>query len=162
MDVEPYTKERQLYPVASLCPCGCGHVGAPRKAMMKDGLHHARGCPCRRCVGSRSKHNAAPRERKLGKAVGGKRNIGSGAFGGVDTVGGVCDVEETSNAALIRGFRSWWTSKQITRKLTPLMRIKLKPRAFVLFWEGRHRVAILPYEDFVALCDAACGPERAS
>lgn len=166
MNVEPNFK-----PDIVACPCGCGIEGRPRARAWKDGLAaHSRGCRCRRCEGGRHKKRASSRERKVGKAVGGARNIGSGAFGGVDTVGGVVDVEETANVALVKGLRKWWENKGTQDKVLVLYspRQRSVPRAFVASWDPldadkedlssrriRPQLAVMTFEDFAQLCAMA-------
>lgn len=69
-EVSPITKEDQCYPVRTLCPCGCGTEGAPRRKVMKDGLAHVRNCPCRRCAGSRSRKSGQDKQRRARAALG--------------------------------------------------------------------------------------------
>ena len=130
------------------CPCGCGTFGMPRKRAWGDGLRHVRGCGCRRCVGSRHRAKASKRERRIAADLGGSREILSGALSGADVVAHMWSFEETSNESVVRGFRRWWTSKTVQRKLTRLM-ARGGARGFVLSWDGRPQVVIAPYEDFV-------------
>lgn len=59
------------------CPCGderCDKVGQPRVKQMSDGLHHVKGCPCRRCSASRKYKDAHGKQnagaRRLGLVTG--------------------------------------------------------------------------------------------
>lgn len=70
VEVQPITKEDQIYPVKEPCPCGCGTQGAPRRKVMKDGLRHVRNCPCKRCTGSRSRRNGAQKQRAARAGLG--------------------------------------------------------------------------------------------
>lgn len=154
-EVEPRFKEA---PEPEVCPCGCGVLGVPRKKAWRDNLApHSRGCPCRRCVGSRQVGKAAKRERRIAKDFGGKRNFRSGAGGGVDTIGATLDIEETAGVAHVQGLRRWWSSKGMQAKLATLLSRNVRPRAFVACWDGKPQLAVLPYNDLVALADAACG-----
>lgn len=152
------------------CPCGCTMFGHPRARAWKDGLGpHVRKCPCKRCQAPRFKKNASRRERKIGKAVGGARNPGSGAWGGADTVGGVALVEETANVGVTRGIRRWWESKTVTNKVSRLYEHALQPRALVLSWDARDpqlleadapgrvqpQIVVMTYADWVQLCALA-------
>lgn len=119
---------------------------------MADGLHHNPNCPCRRCIGSRVKQRAGNRERKVGKALGGNRNIGSGAFGGHDTTGTLCAIEETAHQAIVRGLKRWWYSKQVSEKFGKVMAQKAQPAAAVLSWEGKAQLVVMRFADFVQLC----------
>lgn len=140
--------------------CGCDHPdcpreGPPRRKAWSNGQLCVRRCPCRRCVGSRQRAKARRREHKVAKAVGGQREVLSGALSGTDVAHGVCDVEETANQAITRGIKRWWTSKGVTTKVARLMERRIRPRALVLAWDRRHRVVVMPYEDFVELCQMA-------
>jgi hypothetical protein len=135
------------------CPCGCQQFGVVRTRMMGDGLYHVKLCPCRRCQGARHKPRSRAREHKVAKAVGGTRNIGSGAFGGTDVKGGVLEIEETSNVGLVAGLKRWWLSKQIQDKTEVLMAQKLRPRAFVASWNGKPQLAVLTFDDLRWLCE---------
>lgn len=143
-------------PWPEACVCGCGLVGQLRKKQWQDGLGpHVVRCGCRRCKGGRTTQNARRREHKVAKAVGGTRNIASGAFGGVDTLGGVLDCEETANESVIRGLRRWWYSKSTQAKVATLMSRRLRPRAFVASWAGRPQLVVIPFSDLSDLCDWA-------
>lgn len=146
------------------CPCShasCARTGPLRKKPWVDG-RHVKGCPCNRCIGGRVKARARRREHKVAKAVGGKRNIGSGAFGGYDTVGGVCDVEETANVAIVRGLKRWWLSAQVQTKCGRLLQYRLRPRTFVASWDGKPQLAVMPFDDYAELCQLAVGQREAS
>lgn len=135
------------------CACGCGLYGAVRVKVMRDGLQHVKGCGCKRCSGARHRPNSRRREHKVAKAVGGTRNIGSGAFGGTDVAGGVLEVEETANVQLVAGLKRWWLSKQIQDKTAVLRGMKLRPRAFVASWNGKPQLAVMTFDDLKWLCE---------
>lgn len=126
------------------CGCGCGRYGVPRKPHRSNGRVCVRGCKCRQCEGGRAKGRATKREHTTAAATGGRRNIGSGAFGGSDVAGGLCEVEETANVALVRGIKRWWTSEQMQRKTAGLFATGAKPRAFVASWRNDPRKAAEP------------------
>lgn len=139
------------------CECGCGSYGSPRPRS-RDGSQHTKRCECKRCIAGQYKGLAQKRERKIAKAIGGKANVGSGSLGGVDTIEGVCDVEETSQVAITRGFQRWWLGAMVTHKTMALMRRRLRPRALVLSWGDKvvsPQVVIMPYNDWVELCQQA-------
>lgn len=145
-----------LKPDPVVCPCGCGLVGQPRRKAWRDGLGpHVKRCGCRRCVGGRQRAKARVREHKVARAVGGQREVLSGALSGTDVTGGVCDVEETANVAVCRGVRRWWESKGVQTKVARLMARRVLPRALVLHWERQHRIVVMPYGDWVELCQMA-------
>lgn len=52
------------------CPCGCGVEGSLRRKVMKDGKVHARGCSCRRCIGSRNRTGGLQKQRVARRAIG--------------------------------------------------------------------------------------------
>lgn len=146
-------------PQKGSCPCDddrCPKYGTLRLKVWSDGSRHIKLCPCRRCSGGRTKARARAREHKVATAVGGRRNPGSGAFGGVDTIEGRVLVEETANVSLIRGLRRWWESAQIRNKVATLYSTSLLPRAFVASWsEGgktKPRLAVMTFEDLKILC----------
>jgi len=148
----------RLKPAWMPCPCGCGESGPPRARAWNDGLEaHVRRCPCRRCRATRYKNNASRRERKIGKDLGARRNPGSGAWGGSDILGAVCEIEETSNVSLLAGFKRWVTGKGFTTKTAVIHGQTLKPAAFIASWDGKPRWAIMRYQDFVNLCERADG-----
>jgi hypothetical protein len=135
------------------CACGCGTVGRPRARAWLDGLPaHVKLCTCRRCQAPRFKQRASRRERKVAQAVGGRRNIGSGAFGGSDVVGGLVNIEETAQESLVRGLRRWWMSKQIQSKTARLLEQRLIPNAFVASWDGKARLVVMEWDSFKQLC----------
>jgi hypothetical protein len=135
------------------CACGCGTVGRQRARAWLDGLPpHVKRCPCRRCSAPRFKTNASRRERKVAKAVGGRRNIGSGAFGGSDVVGGIVNIEETAQESLVRGLRRWWGTKAMQTKTARLLEQRLIPNAFVASWDGKARLVVMEWDDFKNLC----------
>lgn len=115
---------------------------------MRDGKRHVYGCKCSRCEGSRHKNRARLREHRAAQAVGGYRNPGSGAWGGFDTRKGKVNVEETSNNTIVRGFKRWWGTKAVTKKLSKLFADTSKPRALVLSWDNKPQIAIMPFEDW--------------
>ena len=144
------------------CPCGdpkCDKYGTPKKKMQKDGLHHVSGCPCKRCAGGRHRANSRRRENTVAKDLGGKREIMSGAFSGIDVrVDEVVWIEETSNKALCAGFKRWWTGKGTTGKLERLHKVARTSRipvAFVASWDGKPQAVAMSYESFVNLVEAA-------
>lgn len=135
------------------CPCGCGVYGSPRARPSRDGLVHARRCPCKRCAAGRYRRNAYRREKTVARATGGQRNIASGRLGGFDTIGGAVEVEETAEVAVVRGFRRWYGSKTFAGKFGRLFgRAGLRPRAAVLSWDGKPQAVILPFGDLAQLC----------
>jgi hypothetical protein len=132
------------------CPCGCGKFGTPRRKAWGDGLRHVSRCPCPRCVGGRQSGKARRRENKVAKDLGGHRHALSGGLSGADVSAGYWSFEETSNEAIVRGFRRWWTSKGVRSKLARLFARRGEAHALVLSWDGRPQVVVTPYEDFVA------------
>lgn len=130
------------------CPCGCGKHGTPRKRAWRDGLRHVRLCECNRCDAPRHKRDASIREREIAADLGGTREPMSGALSGADVVAHMWSFEETSNETIVRGFRRWWTSKTVQRKLVRLM-ARAGAHGFIVSWDGRPQVVISPYEDFV-------------
>ncbi len=145
-----------LKPDPEECACGCGVVGRPKKQAWKDGLPpHVARCDCPRCRAPRYKRNAARRERRIGADVGGRRNIGSGAFGGADTIGGVCNCEETAKESLVGPLRRWWGTKAMQEKTTRLLEQRLIPNAFVASWDGKPRLVVMEYDSFRQLCELA-------
>lgn len=136
------------------CPCPhCAEnppaaFGTPRKKAWADGLHHVKGCACRRCVGSRQKPKARRREHKVARDTGGTREPLSGALSGVDGRAGIDVWEETSAVAITRGFRRWIESKGVQSKTLRLMaRIGVR-RHLILSWDGKPRWVVTPYEDW--------------
>jgi len=140
--------EPRLKPDPIVCPCGCELVGQPRVKAWRDGLHHVRFCKCRRCVGSRQPAKARRREHKVARAAGGQREPMSGNLSGIDGRSGFWEWEETANVSLVRGFRRWVTSKQVTDKLARLMARTGSRRVFVLSWDGKPRWCVIPFEDW--------------
>lgn len=137
-------------PIKVTCPCGCLTFGTPRVKAWSDGLRHVKGCPCRRCEGSRHKRRASARERRMAREIGGDRQMLSGALSGYDIGAGLWVVEETAQKSLVRGLFSWWDSKQITRKTARLMAKSGVRRAFVCHEDGRSLVVML-WEDVAPL-----------
>ena len=133
------------------CSCGCGHVGTPRIKKWSDGLHHAKGCKCRRCAGGRQKPKASARERRVAKAIGGERHVLSGALSGVDVSNALVDIEETANEAIARGLRRWWTSKGVQTKVARLYSRRVLPHAFLVWIEPRRGLVVMSFEDFCTL-----------
>lgn len=131
------------------CPCNCGTFGTPRKKAWGDGLRHVRGCPCRRCVGSRQRGKASRRERQVAFDLDATREPMSGALSGADIIGHLWAFEETANVAVTRGFQRWWTSKTVRSKTARLFARHGEARALVLSWDGRPQVVVTPYDDFV-------------
>lgn len=132
------------------CPCGCGVFGTPRKKAWGDGLRHVRGCaPCNRCAGSRHGRNASRRERRIATDLGGAREPMSGALSGADVKAGGWSFEETTNEAVVRGFRRWWTSKTVRTKTARLLARHGEAHALILSWDGRPQCVVVPYADFV-------------
>lgn len=146
MQVEPRFKPD---PVA--CPCGCGIVAQPRRKAWQDGLApHSRGCPCRRCIGSRQRGKASRRERRIASDMGGDREVFSGALSGVDGRAGLDVWEETAEKAVCRGIRRWWNTLTVQRKIARLMARTGVRRALVLTDEKPWLVVML-YEDYTDL-----------
>jgi hypothetical protein len=131
------------------CPCLCGTFGMPRKRAWGDGLRHVRGCPCRRCVGSRHSGKAGKRERRIAADLGGSREPLSGGLSGADVRAHMWSFEETSNETVVRGFRRWWTSKTVRTKTARLFARHGEAHGLILSWDGRPQVVVTPYEDFV-------------
>jgi len=142
------------------CPCSdenCNLFGTPRKKVWRgETIGHVRGCPCRRCAGSRHKKNAGARERRIAKDVGGERSPLSGAVSGWDIGTPVIKIEETSNHALVRGLRRYVESKQFTSKVRRLSEQTTFAWAFLASWEGKPRWYLLPAESFRELHEWAC------
>ncbi len=137
------------------CACGCGVEGRPRVKAWRDSLLHNRNCRCHRCLAPTYRKNAAKRERKIARDTGGTRHALSGALSGVDVSGPLIEIEETFNQAIARGIRRWWESKTVQAKVARLFahsRMTGVPAALVIGWDRRKRLAILPYEDLVSLC----------
>jgi hypothetical protein len=123
-----------------------------------DGLGpHVKRCECRRCRAGRYKANASRRERRIGKDLNARRNPGSGAWGGSDILGAICEIEETANVGLLAGLRRWVTSKGFVAKTATIHAQTLKPAAFVASWDGKPRWVVMRYPDFVNLCEQADG-----
>lgn len=136
-------------PAKTDCPCGCGTFGTPRRKAWADGIGpHVRGCPCRRCAGSRHRGKATRRESRIARDTGGSREPLSGALSGVDGRAGLDVWEETSNESIVRGFRRWVTSKGVTDKTARLMKVTGVRRHLILSWDGRPRWVVTPYEDW--------------
>lgn len=131
------------------CPCGCGKFGTPRRKAWGDGLRHVNLCPCQRCVGGRQRGKSRRRENRIAKDLGGTREPLSGGLSGADVVTHMWSFEETSNQAVVRGFRRWWTSKTVTTKVARLFARPGEAHALVLSWDGMPQVVITPYRDFV-------------
>ncbi len=131
------------------CPCGCGTYGMPRRKAWGDGLRHVRLCPCRRCAGSRHRGKANRRENRIAADLGGNREPLSGGLSGADVRAHMWSFEETSNEAVVRGFRRWWTSKTVRSKVARLNARHGEAHALILSWDGRPQAVITAYEDFV-------------
>lgn len=132
------------------CPCKCGAYGVLRRRAWSDGLHHTRNCECKRyCEASRFPRRAKRREQGIAKDLGGTREPFSGALSGADVTAPGWSFEETSNEAVIRGFRRWWTSKTVTRKVARLFARHGEAHALILSWGGKPRVVICEYPDFI-------------
>lgn len=131
------------------CPCGCGQYGVLRRKAWADGLRHVKLCPCRRCESSRFSRRAKRRETRIARDLGGAREPFSGALSGADVRAGLWSFEETSNEAVVRGFRRWWTTKTVTKKLARLFARHGEAHGLVLSWDGKPRVVIVEYADFV-------------
>lgn len=138
-----------LGPIKVDCPCGCGLFGVQRKKAWGDGLRHVRRCECRRCRGSRQRPNARRREHVVAKALGGERDVLSGALSGADVRAHLWSFEETSNESIVRGIRRWWTSKGVRRKVARLYQRGGEAHALVLSWDGRPQLVVTTWEDFV-------------
>lgn len=137
-----------LKPDPVACPCGCGTVARPRAKAWGDGLYHARGCPCRRCVGGRQVGKARRREHKVAKATGGTREPMSGNLSGIDGKAGLWTWEETANEAVVRGLRRWWTSKTVQTKTARMMSRHGEAHALICSWDGRPQVVVVPFADW--------------
>ena len=135
------------------CPCTCGTFGTPRRKAWGDGLRHVRGCPCRRCAGSRHAGKARRRENRIAADLGGAREVMSGALSGADVKAGGWSFEETSNEAVVRGIRRWWTSQTVRRKVARLYARHGEAHALILSWDGRPQLVVTSYEDFVGQFD---------
>jgi hypothetical protein len=61
-EVEPNFK-----PLIGPCACGCGTEARPQTRKRKDGLQHARGCPCARCKGARTRKGGGDGQRDSAK-----------------------------------------------------------------------------------------------
>jgi hypothetical protein len=138
-------------PAVEACACGCGVIGRPRVKRWTDGLHHARGCGCRRCVGGRQRGKASNRERKIAKKIGGERHILSGALSGADVSNSLVDIEETGGEAYARGLRRWWESKAVQTKIKRLYQRRVLPHAFIVWIAPRKGLVVMTYEDWCVL-----------
>jgi hypothetical protein len=139
----------RLKPDPVECVCGCGTLGQPRRKAWNDGLAaHVKGCPCRRCVGSRQRGKSRKREHRVARDTGGQREIFSGQLSGVDGRAGLWVWEETSEQAVCRGLRRWWNAKTVRTKVARLYgRPGGEYRAVILTDEKPHLVVML-YEDW--------------
>lgn len=146
-------------PTKANCQCGyevCGgQFGTLRHKLMRDGKRHINRCPCPRCMTPRHKARARRRESKVAKDAGGRRNPGSGAFGGSDSIEAICEIEETTAKAHVAGLRRWWESKGVQRKVARILGQMQRPPAFVASWDSKPRLVVLPYEGFRQLCALA-------
>lgn len=79
-------------PDAEPCPCGCGTVARPQTRKRKDGLNHARGCPCTRCKHARTRKGGADGQRSTAKRAGVKK-VGSFYVGHVEQYDGETRIE---------------------------------------------------------------------
>lgn len=147
------------------CPCldpACTSFGTPRKKAWGDGLRHVRGCPCRRCVGGRQRGKARVRENRVARDIGGTREPLSGGLSGADVRAGLWSVEETSNEAVVRGLRRWWTSATVRAKVVRLFARTGEAHALILSWDGRCQVVVVSYEDWVSMMQDPTFSGRAS
>lgn len=141
-------------PVKEDCPCGCGSFGTPKKKAWRDGLHHVRSCPCKRCVGGRQRGLERKRVNSIAKRTGGSRDPLSGQLSGADGRVGLWVYEETSNVAVCRGFRRWIESKGVESKMRRTMGLSGVNRALILSWSfgpntgTKPRWVVMPYEDW--------------
>lgn len=135
------------------CPCGCGLYGVQRRRAWGDGLRHVKRCQCRRCQGSRHSRKASRRERRIAADLGGSREPMSGNLSGADVKAGGWSFEETSNEAVVRGIRRWWTSATVRRKVARLYARHGEAHALILSWDGRPQLVVVSYEDFVGQFD---------
>lgn len=136
-------------PIKVDCPCGCGLFGAQVKRARGDGLRHVRLCQCRRCQGSRHRPKARRRENAIAAALGGERDVLSGALSGADVRAHLWSFEETSNVAITRGIKRWWESKGVRKKVARLYGRHGEAHALVLSWDGRPQLVVASWEDFV-------------
>jgi hypothetical protein len=51
------------------CPCSCGVEGPLQSRQYKDGTQHVRRCPCRQCIGRRSKRTGGKAQRTARKLL---------------------------------------------------------------------------------------------
>lgn len=51
----------------------------------------------------------------------------------------------------MRGLRRWWETKAVSAKVARLMALSGVHRALVCSWDGKPRLVVIPYEDWVAL-----------
>jgi hypothetical protein len=131
------------------CGCGCGLYGALRVRAWRNGVHCVRRCSCRQCQGGRTKARARRREGKMARQINAERTWGSGVIAGYDLGGANVEIEETANVALVAGLKRWWFSKQVQTKLARLLARSLRPRFFVASWDGKPRLVVGKWEDFV-------------
>lgn len=112
-----------LKPDLEPCVCGCETVARPRTKAWADGLGpHARGCPCRRCLGSRSNKGG---HRKQGKAL---RGIGAPrAVRNEENIGGTLRTEVKSGATA----QPVWTKFLASEKQSEQNRPRGDGRPFV-------------------------------
>lgn len=81
--------------------------------------------------------------------------------GGRADVEGIVNIEETASEAVARGIRRWWLSGTIQSKTAALRLLTSRPSALVVAWPTakggnvRKRLAVMTYEDFVALVQQA-------
>lgn len=91
--VEPIWKE----PTRGACGCGCGKEGRFRRPW-RDGAVCVVGCPCRRCLGARSKRKGGRKQSKAVNALGIPRS--SLSPGHEEFLGGAIRVEVKSGAQI--------------------------------------------------------------
>ena len=142
------------------CPCGCPEFGTPRVKAWRDGLHHVRTCTCKRCLAPGYKRRASTRERQIARDIGGQRVPLSGQGGRADVEG-----SSTSKKPPVKPWRgesgAGGSSSTIQSKTAALRLLTSRPSALVVAWPTakggnvRKRLAILTYEDFVALVQQA-------
>lgn len=84
----------------------------------------------------------------MAKDTGGAREPLSGGLSGIDGRSGLWVWEETAQVSLVRGVRRWWESKQVQAKTARLMARHGVARAFVLSWDGKPRLVVVPYDDW--------------
>lgn len=140
------------------CPCGCGENGLARNKKNRDGTHHVRACVCKSCSGGQYAKAEKTRVAKFARRSGLYQQSGSGRRIGYD-LGGVCAVEETSHAVIVKHLKLWWATVDVQRKLARIRRQTYQPWAFVASWENKPQLVVMSPDGFAALCLAASGSD---